>query len=123
MTAPIIIYRPLLFLQPLDEVGADDGAAVDVSCDMASVELSPDTPTIDVSNFCGNYSLPGEVTVGATFEVIINADTHANWDALVGVTCRAELFDRTSDNVTGGKFRTFTTVVPINPALYGPTTP
>jgi hypothetical protein len=123
VTAPIIVYRPLLFLQPLTALGADDGAAVDVSCDMASVELAPDAGTIDVSNFCGNYTLPGEVTVGATFEVIINGDTDANWAALVGKTVRAELFDKATDNVAGGKFRKFDTVIPLNPALYGPTTP
>lgn len=123
MTAPIVVYRPVLLLQPLTALGADDGAAVDVSCDMASVEITPSTPTIDVSNFCGNYSIPGDVTVSATFEVVVNADTSANWAALVGKTVRAEIFDKATDNVVGGKYRQFDTQIPINPALYGPTTP
>lgn len=116
---PIIVYRPTLFLQPLNAAGADVGSPEDVSCDMASVELSPETPTIDVSTFCGNYSLPGEVSVAATFEVAVNTDTDANWAPLVGVTCRAELRDKATDT----KYRTFTTVIPINPSLYGPTNP
>lgn len=116
---PIIIRKPLLHLQPLDEAGADDGALVDVSCDMASVELTPDTPTIEANTFCGNFTIPDEVTIGASFEVTVNTDTDANWSALVGKTVRAELYDR--EDAT--RYRTFTTVVPINPSLYGPTTP
>ena len=119
MTAPIIIRKPLLHLQPLDEDGADDVAAVDVSCDMQSVELSPDTPTIEVSTFCGNFSVPDEVKIEATFEVAVNADTDANWSALVGKSVRAEVYDR-DDAV---RYRTFDTIIPINPSLYGPTTP
>lgn len=119
MTAPIIVYRPLLHLQPLDEAGEDDGAAVDVSCDMSSVELSVDTPTTDVATFCGNFSVPGDITVGATFEVTVNADTHTNWAALVGKRVRAELYDRTD----AAHYRTFETQIMLNPALYGPTTP
>lgn len=119
MTAPIIVRNPLLHLQPLDEDGEDDGALVDVSCDMASVELGVDTPTVDVTTFCGNFSIPDEVTVNATLEVTVNADTDANWSALVGKTVRAELYDRTD----ASRYRTFTTVVPINPSLYGSTTP
>lgn len=119
MVAPIIVRKPLLHLQPLSESGADDGALVDVSCDMSSVELSPDTPTVDVSTFCGNFSIPDEVTIGATFEVTVNADTDANWAALVGKSVRAELYDRDD----ASRYRTFDTIVPINPSLYGPTTP
>lgn len=119
MTQPIIIRKPLLHLQPLDDAGADDGALVDVSCDMASVELTPDTPTIEVTTFCGNFNIPDEPSIGATFEYTINADTDTNWAALVGRTVRAELYDR--DDAT--RYRTFTTIVVINPSLYGPTTP
>lgn len=119
MTAPVIIYRPLLHLQPLDDAGADDGAAVDVSCDMSSVELSVDTPLTDVTTFCGRFQVPGEIGVTATLEVTNNADTDANWAALVGVRVRAELYDRTDAT----KYRTFETQIPLNPSLYGPTTP
>jgi hypothetical protein len=116
---PIIVKNPLLHLQPLDEDGADDGALVDVSCDMTSVEITPDTPTIDVTTFCGNFSIPDEPSFEATFGVAINSDTDANWSALVGKTVRAEVYDRNDSS----RYRTFTTVVPINPSLYGPTTP
>ena len=119
MVAPIIVYRPLLHLQPLDEEGEDDGAAVDVSCDMSSVELTPDTPTTDVTTFCGNFQIPDDIIVGATFEVTVNADTDANWSALVGRSVRAELYDRTDAT----KYRTFNTQIMLNPSLYGPTTP
>jgi len=119
VVAPIIVYRPLLHLQPLDEEGEDDGAAVDVSCDMSSVELTPDTPTTDVTTFCGNFQIPDDIIVGATFEVTVNADTDANWSALVGRSVRAELYDRTDAT----KYRTFNTQIMLNPSLYGPTTP
>ena len=119
MTAPIIVYRPLLHLQPLDEEGEDDGAAVDVSCDMSSVELTVDTPTTDVSTFCGNFQIPDDITVGGTFEVTINADTDSRWSALVGRRVRAELYDRTDST----KYRTFETQIQLNPSLYGPDTP
>ena len=119
MTMPIIIRKPLLHLQPLDEDGADDGALVDVSCDMASVEIGIDTPTIDVTTFCGNFSIPDDPSVNVTLEVTVNADTDANWAAIVGKTVRAEVYDR--DDAT--RYRTFTTIISINPSLYGPTTP
>ena len=119
MTAPIIVYRPLLHLQPLDEEGEDDGAAVDVSCDMSSVERTVDTPTTDVSTFCGNFQIPDDITVGATFEVTVNADTDSRWSALVGRRVRAELYDRTDST----KYRTFETQIQLNPSLYGPDTP
>lgn len=116
---PIIVKNPLLHLQPLDDAGADDGALVDVSCDMSSVELTPDTPTIEVTTFCGNFQIPDEVSVSASLEVTINSDTDANWSDIVGRTVRAEVYDRNDAT----RYRTFTTVVPINPSLYGPTTP
>lgn len=119
MAAPVIVYRPLLHLQPLDEAGADDGAAVDVSCDMNSVELTVDTPTIDVSTFCGNFTLPDDISVGATLGVTVSDDTDANWSPLVGKRVRAELYDRTDAT----RYRTFETQIVVNPSLYGATTP
>src|SRR5688572_18880562 len=102
---PIIIRNPLLHLQPLDDEGADDGALVDVSCDMESVELTPETPTIDGVNFCGPYSVPDTVRIGASFQVAVTIDTDANWAALVGQTVRAELYDRSD----ASRYRTFDT--------------
>jgi len=119
MVAPIVVYRPLLHLQPLDEDGDDDGSPVDVSCDMSSVELTVDTPVTDVKTFCGNFQVPDDITAGATFEVTVNTDTDANWSPLVGKRVRAELYDRTDSS----KFRSFETQIQLNPSLYGPTTP
>ena len=119
MVAPIIVYRPLLHLQPLDSEGEEDGAAVDVSCDMNRMELSPDTPTTDVETFCGNFQIPGEITVGATFGVTVNDETDSRWSALVGKRVRADLWDRTDAT----KYRSFETQIMLNPSLYGPTDP
>ena len=119
MVAPIIVREPLLHLQPLTDEGADDGALVDVSCDMSSVEIGVDTPTVDVTTFCGNFSIPDEISVTATLGVTVNSDTDANWSAIVGKMVRAELYDRSD----ASRYRTFDTIIPINPSLYGPTTP
>lgn len=119
MVAPIIVYRPLLHLQPLDEDGEDEGSPVDVSCDMSSVELTVDAPLTEVKTFCGNFQIPDDIVPGATFEVTVNSETDANWSALVGLTVRAELYDRTD----ASRYRTFNTQIMLNPSLYGPTTP
>lgn len=119
MTMPIVVYRPKLVLQPLDADGAPDGAAVDVSCDMSSVELGVTQPLITVSNFCGKYSIPDDIEESATLEVTVNAETHDRWEPLVGVTVEAQLRDRESDT----ERRVFQTEIRVNPALYGPTSP
>jgi len=119
MVAPIIVYRPLLHLQPLDSEGEEDGAAVDVSCDMSSVELTVDTPTTDVTTFCGNFQIPDDITVGATLEVTVNDETDSRWSALVGKRVRADLWDRTD----AAKYRSFETQIQLNPSLYGPDDP
>lgn len=119
MTAPIIIYRPTLVLQPLDANGDPDGSPVDVSCDMQSVELGVDTPVIEVTNFCGTFSIPDDISESATFGVAVTADTDGNWSPLVGKTVEARLKDRTTDTT----YRKFTTFIPLNPSLYGSTEP
>lgn len=119
MTAPIVIYRPKLIIQPLDENGADDGATVDVSCDVSSVELAPDVPLTTVTTFCGAFSTPGELEVTATIEFTINADTDDNWSALVGDSVEMRVYDREDST----EYRKFTSQVSLNPSLYGPTTP
>lgn len=119
MTAPIIVYRPVLILQPLDDAGAPDGAAVDVSCDMASVAINVETPTIDGNNFCGPWSIPDDISESATFEVQVGADTDTRWAPLVGVTVEARVKDRGASP----DYRKFQTFIPINPSLYGTTQP
>ena len=119
MTAPIVIYRPELYLQPVDENGDPDGSGVDVTCDMISAELTPDVPIDTVTTFCGAFQTMGEVETSATLEIAVNADTHDRWQPLVGQRVEARLWDR-ADSTT---YRAFQTQIPFNPALYGPTTP
>lgn len=116
---PVIVYRPVLILQPLDEDGLPDGAAVDVSCDMESVEIGVDTPTIDGSTFCGPYSVPDDISETSTWTAVISSDTTTRWAPLVGLTVEARVKDRGADPA----YRKFQTMVPIDPSLYGTTTP
>ncbi len=119
MTAPIIVYRPKLLAQKLTALGADDGAPVDVTCDMESVEIGVDAGTTDVTNFCGTFSIPDDLTVTATLNVMVNDDTDTNWLGLVGKRVRFEVWDRTDAT----RYRTFESQVMLNPSLYGNTTP
>lgn len=116
---PIVVYRPVLILQPLDEAGDPDGAAVDVSCDMESVELTVDSPTIDGSTFCGPYSVPDDITEGSSWTVAVASDTTTRWAPLVGSTVEARVKDRGEGNT----YRKFQTVILFDPSLYGTTTP
>jgi hypothetical protein len=116
---PIVVYRPVLILQPLDENGDPDGAAVDVSCDMESVELTVDSPTIDGSTFCGPYSVPDDITESSTWTVAVASDTSSRWEPLVGLTVEARVKDRGA----APDYRKFQTVILFDPSLYGTTTP
>lgn len=116
---PIVVYRPKFILQPLDAAGAPAGAPVDVSEDVETVELNADQTINRVSTFVGSFAHPGEVEPSATVSAVIGDDTDDNWAALVGVRCEAHLFDRT-DATT---FRQFETMISMNPALYGATSP
>ena len=119
MTAPIVVYRPVLILQPLNDAGSPDGAAVDVSCDMQSVEISVDTPMIEVTNFCGSYSVPDDIQEGCTLGVAITEDTDTRWSPLVGRTVEARVKDRGESP----NYRKFQTMILVNPSLYGTTQP
>lgn len=120
---PVIIRDPKLFLQPLDEAGAPDGAEVDVSCDVVTAEIGVEVPITTVSTFCGKYQVPDDPEESCTLETVNVATTSSRWAPLVGVACRVRLFDRADQVVVGGKFRTFDTVVPFDPSLYGTTDP
>lgn len=119
MTAPIIVYRPVLILQPLDEAGDPDGAAVDVSCDMESVAIDVDTPMIEGNTFCGPYSVPGDISESGTFGVVVGEGTSARWSPLVGKTVEARVKDRGES----ANYRKFQTFVQFDPSLYGTTQP
>jgi hypothetical protein len=86
---------------------------------MESVELTVDTPTIDGSTFCGPYSVPDDITEGATFTVAVSTDTTTRWAPLVGLTVEARVKDRGADPA----YRKWQTMIPVDPSLYGTTTP
>lgn len=119
MTMPIIVYRPKLHFVALDESGEPDGEPVDVSCDIASVELDVDQPTSAVTTFCGTFQVPGDIEESASLEVTVNAETDARWSPLIGTQVEARVYDRDDS----ADYRKFTTEIRVNPSLYGPTTP
>lgn len=119
MTAPIIVYKPKLLIQPLDENGDPDGSPVDVTADITSVEIGVSTPTTTVSTFVGKFQVPGDIEESAKVSCTINADTDDNWSALVGISVEMQVYDRQD----ASRYRAFQTIIPANPSLYGSTAP
>jgi len=116
---PIIVYRPTLVVQTLDENGDPDGAPVDVSCDVMSIELSPEVPIQTTVTFCGTFQNPGDVEVSCTLEVAVNDETYTRWAPLVGDTVELQVKDKTTDT----SHRAFGSFISFNPGLYGPDQP
>ena len=116
---PIIVYRPTLVVQTLDADGDPDGAPVDVSCDVMSIELSPEVPIQTTVTFCGTFQNPGDVEVSWTLEVAVNDETYARWAPLVGDTVELQVKDKTTDT----SYRAFGSFISFNPGLYGPDQP
>ena len=120
MTMPIIIYRPKVVVQPLDEDGSPTSdEPVDVSCDFSSIEFGVDQPSTTVSTFCGKFQVPDDIEESVTGEFTINADTDGNWSPLVGVQVTMQVWDR--EDATN--HRTVNVHVGVNPSLYGTTAP
>jgi hypothetical protein len=119
MPGPIIIKDPKLLIQPLDAAGEPAGAAVEVSEDVTSVEITPEQDIGSIQTFVGSFQIPGEVTNTATISIVIGADTETNWAALVGDDVAFQVYDR--EDAT--KFRQFSSQIPYDPSLYGSTTP
>lgn len=120
MTMPIIIYRPKVVVQPLDENGSPTSdAPVDVSCDFSSIEFGVDQPSTTVSTFCGKFQVPDDIEESVTGEFTINADTDGNWSTLVGSQVEMQVWDR--EDATS--YRTVNVHVGVNPSLYGTTQP
>ena len=120
MTAPIIIYRPKVVLQPLDADGSPTSdPPVDVSCDLSSVEFGVDQPSTTVTTYCGKFQVPDEIEESVSAELTVNADTDTNWSALVGSQCEMQIWDR--EDAT--RHRLVTVHVGVNPSLYGTTQP
>lgn len=117
--APIIVRNPILTLQELI-AGVPTGTAVDVSDDVAVVELSPDIPTSDVKTFSGVYQQAGDPTWSGQASIVVNEDTYTNWEALVGKQVRAKLLDKGADAT---RYRQFDTEVIFNPGIGGATEP
>ena len=116
MVMPIVVYRPTLVIQPLDENGDPDGATVDASCDVQAFELGVDQPLITVSTFCGKFSIPDDIEETASGTFAINDETYDRWAPLIGKQAEFRLKDR---GLTDENYRSFTTEVRANPALYG----
>ena len=116
---PIIVYRPTLVVQTLDEAGDPDGAPVDVSCDVMSIELSPEVPIQTTVTFCGTFQNPGDVEVSCSLEVAVNDETYTRWAPLVGDTVELQVKDKTTDT----SYRAFGSFISFNPGLYGPDQP
>lgn len=117
--APIVVRNPVLTLQEL-AAGVPTGTAVDVSDDVSTVELEPDVPTDDITTFSGTYQTAGDATWSGSVTIVRNLDTYANWDALVGKSVRAKLYDKGADMT---RYRQFDTEVIFNPGLGGSTEP
>ena len=119
MVAPIIIRNPTMSLDILT-AGTPAGAPVDVSDDVAVLELTPSVTTKDVKTFSGTYQSAGEPTWSGRIKIVVNEDTYSNWDALVGEQVRAKVLDRGADTA---RYRQFDTEILINPGIGGPTEP
>jgi hypothetical protein len=120
MAGPIIIKNPMLLFQELDASGDPTGdPPVDVSDDVTSVELGFDQDIGTITTFTGSFRIPGEVINSATVSCVMTADTDTNWDALIGLSVEARVYDR--EDAT--RYRAFTTEINVNPSLYGSTTP
>lgn len=120
MTMPIIIYRPKVVAQPLDEAGSPTSdAPVDLSCDFSSIEFGVDQPSTTVSTFCGKFQVPDDIEESVTGEFTVNADTDGNWSPLVGTQVEMQVWDREDST----SHRTVNVHVGVNPSLYGTTQP
>lgn len=118
MTVPIIISRPKLIAQTIDDTGAPTlDPPVDLSCDVSAVEITPDVGIDRVQTFCGNYPVTGDNEISASISMVIGPDTTTNWSTLVGQRIELQLYDR-FDSTT---YRRFVTEIPFDPSLYGPT--
>jgi hypothetical protein len=117
---PIIVYRPKVVMQILDEDGSPTAdPPVDVSCDFSSVEFGVDQPSSTVTTFCGKFQIPDDIEESVSGEFTVNADTDGNWSGLVGTQCQMQVWDREDST----SHRQVNVHVGINPSLYGTTQP
>ena len=120
MTMPIIIYRPKVVAQIVDDDGSPTSdAPIDLSCDFSSIEIGVDQPSTTVTTFCGKFQVPDDIEESVSGDVTVNADTDANWTPLVGQRVELQIWDRQDST----SHRTVTVHVGVNPSLYGTTAP
>jgi hypothetical protein len=120
VTTPIIIYRPKVVVQILDEDGSPTAdPPVDVSCDFSSVEFGVDQPSTTVTTFCGKFQVPDDIEESVSGDFTVNADTDDNWSGLVGERVEMQIWDREDST----RYRKVDVHVGINPSLYGTTQP
>lgn len=118
MTVPIIVRRPKLLAQLLDDTGEPTvDPPVDVSCDIQAVEIVPDVSIERTETFCGSFPVMGDAETTATISAIVTPDTSTNWTPLVGVPLELRLYDRFDST----SYRKFRTEIPFDPSLYGST--
>lgn len=111
---PIIIQHPVVHIMP--EGGTDD---IDVSCDIGSIELSPDQAITEVVRFCGTVQVPGLMTETCTVGFVVNDTTAATWAAFLGKKVTVKVWTSSADT----KGKTFDSYIGFNPGLYGGYTP
>lgn len=120
MTMPIIIYRPKVVAQIVDDDGSPTSdAPIDLSCDFASIEFGVDQPSTTETTFCGKFQVPDDIEESVSGDVTVNADTDANWSPLVGQRVELQVWDRQDST----SHRTVIVHVGMNPSLYGTTQP
>lgn len=120
MTMPIIVYRPKVVAQVVDEDGSPTSdAPIDLSCDFSSIEFGVDQPSTTVATFCGKFQVPDDIEESVSGEITVNADTDSNWSPLVGNRVELQVWDR--EDATS--HRLVTVHVGVNPSLYGTTQP
>lgn len=107
---PVVVQTPVLHL-----TDQDAGSPVDVSCDVRSLDLSPDQAVTEVKRFCGTVQVPGLLTETVGVDYTVNDDTATRWAPLVGKTVDVEVWTSPTDATP----RTFTSFIGFNPGLYG----
>jgi hypothetical protein len=112
---PLIIRNPKLLIQPLDDSGAPQGTAVDVSSDVRTFEIAPDQTIDHVSTFAGKFTTMAETSFTATVEGLLSVISRTTWPALVGKSVEVQVFDREDST----DYRTFDSEIPFDPSLFG----
>jgi len=107
---PVVIQKPVIHI-----TDKDGGTAVDVSCDISLVDLTPDQAVTEVKRFCGTVQVPGLLTESCSVDYVVNDTTTALWAPLVGKYVTVEVWESDADAAP----RTFDSYIGFNPGNYG----